>query len=54
LKKKQKKAKKLTLNRETMVNLDSAPLAEANGGVSVPCMPTAIRTCQTCCFASCS
>ncbi len=45
---------------ETMVNLDNEPLAEANGGLSlpcapsIPCMPTAIRTCQTCCQTSCS
>ena len=57
--KKKKQAKKLTLNRETMVNLDNESLAEANGGLSlpcptIPCMPTAIKTCQTCCHASCS
>lgn len=57
---KKKTAKKLTLSRETMVNLDNEPLAEANGGLSlpcapsIPCMPTAIRTCQTCCQTSCS
>ena len=48
-----KKAKKLTLNRETMVNLDNAPLAEANGGISISCGPTALKTCQTCCHTSC-
>ena len=51
--KKKAKAKKLTLNRETMVNLDNEPLAEANGGLSVPCEPTWFKTCQTCCHASC-
>jgi DNA-binding XRE family transcriptional regulator len=53
MKKKQKKAKKLTLNRETMVHLENE-LVEANGGVSVPCQPTFFKTCQTCCFASCT
>lgn len=58
---KKKTAKKLTLSRETMVNLDNEPLAEANGGIislhcapTIPCMPTEIKTCQTCCNTSCS
>jgi hypothetical protein len=53
MKKTKKKATKLKINRETMLSLENEPLMVANGGISIPCMPTYFRTCQTCCHTSC-
>lgn len=49
-----KKAKKLTLSRETLINLENASLREAAGGSVVPTNCPSCETCTYCSTDNCS
>jgi natural product precursor len=43
-----KKIKKLTLNRETLLELDRPELRQAVGGYTLHCQYSGYNTCNTC------